>query len=387
MTTEDRSAMLSRLHAAFDFAQNQVRQLIETHPDYFPIYTVDGKWRHGGEAWTNWCEGFLPGTMWIFHEETGDSYWRAKAEHYSKLIEHRKDDRSVHDLGFLFYHGTYKRWYETTVREGKPDESLRETVFHAGRTLALRFKDKGEYLCSFVSDDSLFVDIMMNVPIILHTAVETNDAELLSVGCRHCATSRRVLVRGDGSTSHEAMFDPETGECLRQSTHQGYRGDSCWSRGLAWALYGFATAGRILNFKPWIDTSRQCTQYLLEQIANDPVPPWDFDAPAESRKQKDSSAGAIAASGLFELANADQTVGADQARKRQYLQQAALRIVDALCDPQYLAIDDAHWEGILRQGVYHLHKGLGVNESVMWGEFFFVEALQRCIKHLKSTPA
>jgi unsaturated chondroitin disaccharide hydrolase len=384
MGITEEQQLLSRFESAFDFAQQQVRALIERHPDYFPMYTVVGKWKHEGELWTNWCEGFLPGMMWIFHEETQDSYWRRKAEHYSRHIEPRKNDRNVHDLGFLFYHGTYRRWYDATARDGRPDQDVREVVFHAGRTLALRFRERGAYLRSFVADESLFIDIMMNVPIILYTAIETGDDALLKIASRHCATSRRFLVRGDGSTAHEAFFDPETGECLRQSTHQGYRGDSCWSRGLAWAIYGFATSGRLLNFGPWLETSRQCAQYLVEKLSGDPVPPWDFDAPPETLGQKDSSAAAIAASGLFELAEAEQVVGTNQARQRHDLADTALRILDALCQPAYLARDDPGWEGILKHGVYHLHKGLGVDESVMWGEFFFAEALHRAIQHLRA---
>ncbi len=384
MQTEEMTAMLPRLQAALDCAQRQVRRLVENHPDYFPMYTMQGKWMHGGELWTHWCEGFLPGMMWIFHEETGDAWWREKAEHYSRLLEHRKDDRTVHDLGFIFYHGTYRRWYDATCRAGMPDPIIREVVFHAGRTLAMRFKEKGAYLRSFVADESLFIDIMMNVPIILYTARETDDAKLLDIGSRHCATSRRYLVRGDGSTSHEGLFDLNTGEFLKQTTHQGWRGDSCWSRGLAWALYGFATSGRIVGFEPWLATSRQCAQYLIEKLADDPVPPWDFDAPADSRTQKDSSAGAIAAAGLFELADAAVTVGSEQARERQYLQHAALRCLLPLCQPPYLASDDASWEGILKHGVYHRNKGLGVDESVMWGDYFFVDALQRAIHCLKA---
>jgi unsaturated chondroitin disaccharide hydrolase len=48
----------------------------------------------------------------------------------------------------------------------------------------------------------------------------------------------------------------------------------------------------------------------------------------------------------------------------------------------YLGEGQAGWEGILRGGVYHIHKDLGVNESVMWGEFFFVEALQCALRVL-----
>lgn len=80
------SVLRPKLEQAFDFAQTQVRGLIDKHPDYFPIYTQNGKWKHSSEAWTNWCEGFLGGMMWIFHKRTGDPAWRASAEHYSRLI-------------------------------------------------------------------------------------------------------------------------------------------------------------------------------------------------------------------------------------------------------------------------------------------------------------
>jgi len=90
------------LSDAFNFAQSQVRRLIETYPDYFPIYTTGGKWKHGGEAWTNWCEGFLGGMLWIFHRRTADPWWRERAEHYSRLHEHRQHERTVHDLSILF---------------------------------------------------------------------------------------------------------------------------------------------------------------------------------------------------------------------------------------------------------------------------------------------
>jgi unsaturated chondroitin disaccharide hydrolase len=56
---------------AFRFAQQQVRKLIETHPDFYPMYTNNGRWKHEGPAWTHWCDGFLPGMMWIFHKRNG----------------------------------------------------------------------------------------------------------------------------------------------------------------------------------------------------------------------------------------------------------------------------------------------------------------------------
>ena len=229
------TALQTKLTNAFTFAQDQVKKLIDTHPDYFPMYTQGGKWAHGGEAWTNWCEGFLGGMMWIFHARTGDPWWRTKAEHYARLIEERKNDRTVHDLGFLFW-STWKRWYDLTG-----DESVNQVVITAGQTLGLRFMEKGQYLHSFVAPESLFIDIMMNVGIIFYAAQQTGDDQLLMKAHQHCLTTRRFIVRGDGSTAHEGIFDLETGEFLRQSTHQGWRGDSAWARGLTWALYGFGT--------------------------------------------------------------------------------------------------------------------------------------------------
>ena len=82
---------------AFSFAQKQVRALIERDPDFYPMYTEGGKWRHTGEAWTHWCDGFLPGMMWIFHSRTGDAEWRRQAERYTTPLEPRKMDRTVHD--------------------------------------------------------------------------------------------------------------------------------------------------------------------------------------------------------------------------------------------------------------------------------------------------
>ena len=108
--------------------------------------------------------------------------------------------------------------------------------------MALRFNEKGRYLRSFVAADSCFIDIMMNVGIIFEAARATGDEDLLRIATEHCLTTRRHLVRGDGSTAHEAIFDLETGEFLRNGTHQGWRADSSWARGQAWALYGFGTA-------------------------------------------------------------------------------------------------------------------------------------------------
>ena len=104
--------------------------------------------------------------------------------------------------------------------------------------------------------------------------------------------------------------------------------------------------------------------------------PWDFNAPPENRTLLDTSAAAICAAGLLRLAGGP----ADRLGSHFYWSSAVL-IVRTLCQ-KYLVRKDKKWEGILRGGVYHIHKGLGVDESVMWGEYFFVEALEGILRQI-----
>jgi unsaturated chondroitin disaccharide hydrolase len=359
-----------KIHHTFEFAEKQLRHLVTTHPDLFPMYTMNGKWKHGGEAWTNWCEGFLGGQLWLVYARNRDPWWREQAEHYSRILEHRKTDLNVHDLGFLFW-STWKRWYDLTG-----DPAINAVVVEAGQTLAKRFKPKGQYLRSFVADESLFIDIMMNVGIIFYAAQQTGDADLLTVALEHSLTTRRYLVRGDGSTSHEGLFNLETGEFIRQSTHQGWRDDSSWARGLTWALYGFGTVYRFTDDPRFLQTAELTAQYYIENTPAHGVPPNDWSEENPTR-QYESSAAAIAASGLFDLAR----LTGDPLRARMF-RDYALNILDTLTGPEFLASETPGWEGILKHGSYHEKKGLGVDESVMWGEYFFLEACSKALDYV-----
>lgn len=359
----DRQALRAKITTAFEFAGRQVRHLVETQPDTFPIYTANGQWHPGGEAWTNWCEGFLGGQMWLLYDQTGDPWWRERAEHYARLVEHRKSDRAVHDLGFLFG-PTWKRWYDLTG-----DDAVHAVVIEAGRTLALRFQERGGYLRSFVAANSLFIDIMMNVGLVFYAARQTGDADLWRIATQHSLTTRRTLVRGDGSTAHEGIFDTESGAFLRQSTHQGWRDDSAWARGQAWALYGFGTVYGFTRDARFLQTATACADFYIERTPSHGVPPNDWDEP-DPALPYESSAAAIAASGLFNLAR----LTGDPARARLY-RDYALGIVDTLTGPDFLAHETPGWEGVLKHGLYHQRKDLGVDESVMWGDYFLLEAL------------
>jgi len=359
-----------RLERAYEFAARQVKATVERSPDAFPMYTDGGKWALGGEQWTDWCAGFHAGMMWLIARRTGEPWWRDAAEHYSRLIEHKQFDRDVHDLGFVFLN-TYKPWYELTG-----DERLRDVLVQAGRTLALRFNAKGKYLRSFVAPESLFIDIMMNVPIIYYAARVTGDRALFDLATEHCRTTERTIVRPDGGTAHEGIFDLETGAFLRESTQQGLRPDSVWTRGLAWSLYGFGTVFTETNDPADLAVARRNADYFLDRLDDTWVPPWDFDVPPGPDRIADSSAGAIAASGLWNLAGL--VAKTDEAAAVRY-RRGALSILDALLTDEYTAWDTPGWEGVLKHGVYHIHKRLGVDESVMWGDFFLLEAVDKVL--------
>src|SRR5882724_3540903 len=127
-----RTALKPMLEQALEVAAGRCRRLVVDHPDYYPMYTVAGRWGREGETWTHWCEGFYPGIFWLLHKHTGDAKWRETAERYSRPLEPRRFDRTVHDLGFLFF-STYLRWYHLTS-----DDALKRVLIDAGRTLALR---------------------------------------------------------------------------------------------------------------------------------------------------------------------------------------------------------------------------------------------------------
>lgn len=367
----DLAAIRPRLHKVMDFAADQLAKLTTNHPDFFPIYTRNGRWKHDGSLWTDWCAGFLGGQLWLVEEYSGESHWRELAEHYSLLLEYKQHDRDVHDLGFIFLN-TYRPWYRRTGAK-----RLNNVLITAGRTLAMRFMENGQYLRSFVAPESLFIDIMMNVPIIFYAAQESGDQSLYDKAVRHCRTTETTLVREDGSTAHEGIFDLKTGDFLRQTTHQGLNGESRWTRGLAWSLYGYAQVYQFTGDIQDLAVARRNADCFLKNLDDSWIAPWDFDAPARPDRMPDTSTSAIAASGLFTLADIIDEHDLTTALKYR---RSALKMLEALTADGFMGWSSPGWEGILKRGVYHIHKKLGVDESVMWGEYFFLEAVMKALR-------
>lgn len=349
---------------AFSFAEEQVRRLVGRSPDRMPTYTEGGEWVLDADPWApNWNGGFLAGMMWAFASRTGQPWWRQQAEHYSLLLEARKDDAGTHDLGFVL-EPSFGRWYDA---DGNPH--ARQVIVDGARTMARRLQ-AGGYLSTWVDPGSTFIDIMMNLGLLFRGAEYSGDETLREVALTHCRTTRRYLMRGDGSTAHEGWFDTETGEFLRAETHQGWRSDSTWARGQAWAIYGFADAYAHTGEPDLLDAARRAADYYIAHAPADGVPPNDLTSP-EPELPWESSAAAITSAGLLHLAAA-----MGPAEGAGHYRGYGVRVLDTLRSTRFLAVDTPGWQGILRHATYHHRKRIGVNESVMWGDYYFVEALE-----------
>jgi unsaturated chondroitin disaccharide hydrolase len=379
-------AHLNPFWSALHFAASQLEKTCKSWPPDrpAPVHTIGGKWYRPRDLWTDWTPGFLAGQLWILSRLTGEGWAREKAEAYTKKIAPRRFDRDVHDLGFLFL-SSYRRWLEA-LEPGDPLAGRLEDVLVTAATVqSFRWQGNGPhgYIYSFNGPQSLFIDILMNARLLFWAATRGAGEEIKRRATEHCRTSARYLVRRDGpglgevdgSVAHEAIFNTEPGRgefrCL--STQQGYSPFTCWSRGLAWAIYGFGEAFRYTGEKEFLETAERCAAYYLKNTAAPGVPYWDYGAPGIPDEPLDSSAAAILGCALDLLSTL-----APAERKDRY-REAAWRIAATLTSPQFLAQGHPGQEGVLLHGVYHRPRGWGVDESVLWGDYFYIELLERLL--------
>lgn len=379
----DESELRARLENAFAFGVAQLEKMMPrwTSDKPAPIYTQDGVWSRPDFIWTDWCPGFYAGMMWLAYERTGETRWRDAAEAYTRRLEPRKFDRDVHDLGFIFM-STANRWYNLLAEDDAANQTtkqwLKDLLITAGTIQSFRWKETGEdhYVYSFNGPQSLFIDIMMNIRLLFRAHQLGGEEELHRRAVTHARTTEKYLVRkagarlvdGDGMVIHEAIFNPARGEFRNLSTQQGYSPFTCWARGLAWAMYGFTDTYLFTKEPLFLETAERCAGFYLDNTPDDGVPFWDYGAPNIPDEPLDSSAAAIAAGAFWKLKEIVET-----RRAAATYRQAALQILQTLTGDAFTG--DADREGILRHGVYHKPMGWGVDESVMWGDYFFMEAL------------
>jgi unsaturated chondroitin disaccharide hydrolase len=178
-----------------------------------------------------------------------------------------------------------------------------------------------------------------------------------------------VHLRSDGSTAHVAVFDPETGTLLRQATWQGYADSSVWARGQAWAIHGLTAAYRESQDPALLAGAQAAADWWVRNLPADGVPYWDFRHPGIPKVERDASAAAIAASGLYELA--ELSTGADRARYRR----AADASLAALCR-RYTTANSA-MESVLAHSVGGRPQGVEVDVGLSYADYFFLEAIAR----------
>lgn len=378
----DEAALRARIERAFQFGLIQLEKMLVKWPatQPAPIHTRNGVWHRPEFIWTDWCPGFYAGMMWLAFEQTGESKWRQAAELYTRALEPRKFDRDVHDLGFIFM-SAVDRWYRLLGDDDPTQQSLKDILITAGTVQSFRWQDSGEdhYIYSFHGPQSLFIDIMMNIRLLFRAHQLGADKELFRKAVTHAKTTEKYLVRKqgarmmdrEGAVIHEGIFNPVRGDFRNLSTQQGYSPFTCWARGLAWAIHGYTDTFMFTGDRFFLETAERCAGYYLENTPDNGVPYWDYGAPNIPDEPLDSSAAAIVAGAFWKLKDIEGTQRGVKAYRH-----AALQILSTLTSDEFLGTHDSAYEGILRHAVYHRPMNWGVDESVMWGDYFFMETLR-----------
>lgn len=322
----------------------------------FPHITENGKWVTTEDGY--WTGGFWIGLLLFSYKITGDEKYKVEAYKWAIRLENRKNDKTF-DLSFLFY-PSFVLGYEITG-----DRYSREVALGAAETLSTLFHEKASFVYNKIDEKTgrTIIDAMMDLQLLWWAYEETGDKKYYNVAYTHAKRTIEEFIREDYSTIHVIDFDLETGKIMRKITVQGYSDNSCWSRGQAWAIYGFTLAYKYTKDELFLKTAENVARYFLRNLPEDFVPYWDFDDP--NKKVKDSSAAAIASSGLLTLS---ELSGLEE------LREVAIKILNSLCDNYLLGGDE---EGILKQGCFHKPENMGVDETLIWGDYYFVEALMK----------
>jgi unsaturated chondroitin disaccharide hydrolase len=335
-----------------------------------------------GEHWTpidrsripaHWNDGFWVGLLWLAYAHTGDKRFEIGARAWANRLTWLKDETRTHDLGFIF-------WLANVLGASvTDDETLLPNALQAAQILTRRYNAKGEYLQAWGLIDGTAeergrtnIDLMMNLSLLFWASEHTGDLDCARVAARHARTSRLVLVRPDNSTAHVGDFDPETGAFLRQTTHQGLSTTSCWSRGHAWALYGFADTYRRTGDEVFRAVAQRLAEYALDHAPEDLVPFWDYDSPDIPNTYRDSSAAAVMASGLFDLAEIEADAPR-AARWREFAQKIALSLW------QNYSSRGTPFPCILLHGTRSVPHKLA-DHGLIYGDYYFVETLTKILR-------
>ena len=312
-----------------------------------------------------WTNGFWSGMLWIMYHATRDEKYFQTA----RGIEERLDAALAgfeglhHDVGFMWTHASVLDWRLTG------DKTARIRALHAATILAGRYNPRGRFIRAWNKDREyvgwIIVDCMMNLSLLYWAFKETGDPRFKFIALDHADTALKYLVREDGSCNHIAVLDPENGALVDTPAGQGYASGSSWTRGQAWALYGFTISYRHTGESRYLEAAQRIAAYFCAEVAAcGYVPPVDFRAPLEPKKI-DTSAGTIAACGLLALAETEA----------RYSEEAfkILRAIEAAhCNW------DVGTDGIVMNGTAQYNSGTDeTHVPLIYGDYFFLEAVNK----------
>lgn len=316
---------------------------------------------------TWWTNGFWGGMMWQMYHATGEElYLEAARENELQMDRNLMIQRGLdHDNGF--------KWLPTAVanyRVTGSRESYNRALLAAGN-MAGRFNPVGKFIRAWNDEGDgskagwAIIDCMMNLPL-LYWAYETlNDPRFLQIATMHADTAAKYFVREDGSVNHIVEFNPATGEFVRTYGGQGYGEGSSWTRGQAWAIYGFTLSYIHTKNVGYLNTAKRVANYFIANTPENGLIPVDFRQPLDCSLE-DSTAAAIAACGMLEIAN--QLEEPDKSVYRN----AAVRMLKALDENRCSWSEDT--DNILEKCTAAFHDKEH-EFSIIYGDYYFIEAI------------
>lgn len=391
-----------------------------------PVFTVKGKYTSRG--WTEWTQGFQFGSALLQFDATGERrFLELGRRHTRERMATHVSHIGVHDHGFNNI-STYGNLWRL-MREGCIAADQREQQFYelalkvSGAVQASRWtkiEDGKGYIYSFNGPHSLFIDTMRSLRSLAvahqlgHVLMGERDQKisLFERLIQHGETTAKYAVYyGEGRdhydepgrTAHESIFNINDGSYRCPNSQQGYSPFSTWTRGLAWAILGFAEQLEFLEtvrprenaaLRTFLRAARVTADFYLAHSCTDGVPMWDTGAPGLNKLQYsledrsdpfnqwepvDSSAAAIAAQGLLRLGN--YLVSRHKKKRGMHYRQAGLSVARTLFQEPYLSTKPNH-QGLLLHSVYHRPNGwdyiapgcqIPNGESSMWGDYHLRE--------------
>ena len=332
--------------------------------DKIPYTAVDGvhddKSKEHISWWTN---GFWPGLMWIMYDGTKKDVYKDTAINAEKILDGALEEYNGlhHDVGFMWHisSGLHYRLLG--------DKQSRVRTLYAANVLAGRYNIDGKFITAWNGKSQqgwTIIDSMMNIPLLYWASREIGDARFERIAKAQADMAMRDHVRPDGSVVHIVSHDTQTGDVIETFGGQGYEVGSSWSRGQAWAVYGFALSYLHTGDEKYLDTAKKVANYFIAACCDDYLPKCDFRSPEEPVIY-DSTAGAITACGLIELS---KHVGEHE--KGMYLN-AAVKMLKAM-EEKF-----CNWEEnvdyIVGYGTERY--GNGEHMPIIYGDFYFAEAI------------